>query len=315
VPPRKQPPAGRAAATLVAPGPAIHLPAFLNYLQSECGMSANTLAAYRTDLVQFFAWFDKHGPGSIFKVDLKVLARFLDHLHRRGLASTSIARHLVSLKMFFRYLVLDGILAESAVELLSSPKLWQHLPKVVSPETVDRILAAPMPEDRYPLRDRALLCFLYATGCRASEATGVRLHDVHLDEGFARCVGKGNKERMVNLNPVARAAIEVYLKYERLRLVFRGESDRLFVSRRGTPLSRIMIWNLVKKYAARAGAGADVSPHTMRHSFATHMLAGGAEIRALQEMLGHASVQTTQIYTHVEHSRLKAVHKRCHPRG
>ena len=120
---------------------------------------------------------------------------------------------------------------------------------------------------------------------------------------------------MVNLNPVARAAIEAYLKHERPRLVFRADSDRLFVSRRGTPLSRIMIWNLVKKYAARAGASAEVSPHTLRHSFATHMLAGGAEIRALQEMLGHASVQTTQIYTHVEHSRLKAVHKRCHPRG
>jgi len=160
-----------------------------------------------------------------------------------------------------------------------------------------------------------LLCFLYATGCRASEAAGIRLHDVHLEEGFCRCLGKGNKERMVSLNPVARAAIEAYLSYERPRLVGRSESDRLFVSRRGTPLSRIMIWNLVKKYAARAGSSADVSPHTFRHSFATHMLAGGAEIRALQEMLGHASVQTTQIYTHVEHSRLKAVHKRCHPRG
>jgi integrase/recombinase XerD len=315
VPPRKRPPTGTAAATLVAPGPAVHLPAFLHYLQSEAGMSANTIAAYRTDLVQFLEWFDKHGPGSIFKVDLKVLARFLDHLHRRGLASTSIARHLVSLKMFFRYLVLDGVLTESAVELLSSPKLWQHLPKVVSPETVDRILAAPMPDDRYPLRDRALLCFLYATGCRASEASGVRLNDVHLEEGFARCVGKGNKDRIVNLNPVARAAIEAYLKHERPRLLVRSDSDRLFVSRRGSPLSRIMIWNLVKKYAARAGASAEVSPHTLRHSFATHMLAGGAEIRALQEMLGHASVQTTQIYTHVEHSRLKAVHKRCHPRG
>jgi integrase/recombinase XerD len=226
-----------------------------------------------------------------------------------------VGRHLVSLKMFFRYLVLDGVLTESAVELLNSPKMWQHLPKVLSPETVDRILAAPMPEDRYPLRDRALLCFLYATGCRASEAAGIRLSDVHLEESFCRCIGKGNKERMVSLNPVARAAIEAYLTYERPRLAGRSESDRLFVSRRGTPLSRIMIWNLVKKYAARVGSSADVSPHTFRHTFATHMLAGGAEIRALQEMLGHASVQTTQIYTHVEHSRLKAIHKRCHPRG
>jgi integrase/recombinase XerD len=315
VPPRKRPLSVSQTETQVAPGPAVHLPAFLNYLESECGMARNTLAAYRTDLLQFLAWFERSGATSVFKVDLKLLARYLDHLNHRKLASSSVARHLVSLKMFFRYLVLDGVLAESAVELLSSPKLWQHLPKVLSPETVDRILAAPAPEDRYPLRDRALLCFLYATGCRASEAAGIRLHDVHLEEGFCRCLGKGNKERMVSLNPVARAAIEAYLSYERPRLVGRSESDRLFVSRRGTPLSRIMIWNLVKKYAARAGSSADVSPHTFRHSFATHMLAGGAEIRALQEMLGHASVQTTQIYTHVEHSRLKAVHKRCHPRG
>jgi len=315
VPPRKRPPTAAHSETRVVPGPAVHLPAFLNYLESECGMARNTITAYRTDLLQFFAWFERSGSGSVFKVDLKLLSRYLEHLNQRKLASSSVGRHLVSLKMFFRYLVLDGVLAESAVELLNSPKLWQHLPKVLSPETVDRILAAPRPEDRYPLRDRALLCFLYATGCRASEAAGIRLSDVHLEESFCRCLGKGNKERMVSLNPVARAAIEAYLTYERPRLAGRSESDRLFVSRRGTPLSRIMIWNLVKKYAARVGSSADVSPHTFRHTFATHMLAGGAEIRALQEMLGHASVQTTQIYTHVEHSRLKAIHKRCHPRG
>jgi integrase/recombinase XerD len=199
--------------------------------------------------------------------------------------------------------------------MLSSPKLWQHLPKVLSPETVDRILAAPTPQDRYPLRDRALLSLLYATGCRASEASSMQVKDVHLEESFCRCLGKGNKERIVSLNPVARAAIEAYLAHERPHLAGRGGSQQLFLSRRGLPLSRIMVWNIVKKYARRAGASPEVSPHTLRHSFATHMLAGGAEIRALQELLGHASVQTTQIYTHVEHSRLKAVHKRCHPRG
>jgi len=315
VPPRKRPPSASQTQTQIAPGPAVHFPAFLNYLESECGMARNTLSAYRTDLTQFFEWFERSGSGSVFKVDLKLLSRYLEHLHQRKLASSSVARHLVSLKMFFRYLVLDGVLTESAVELLSSPKLWQHLPKVLSPEAVDQLLAAPTQDDRFPLRDRALLCFLYATGCRASEAAGVRLSDVHLEEGFCRCLGKGNKERMVSLNPVARAAIEAYLNYERPRLAGRLDSDRLFVSRRGTSLSRIMIWNLVKKYAARIGSSSDVSPHTLRHTFATHMLAGGAEIRALQEMLGHASVQTTQIYTHVEHSRLKAIHKRCHPRG
>lgn len=278
-------------------------------------MARNTIVAYRTDLAQFVHWFKAEGAGSIFKVDLKLLTRYLDHLNRRGLAPSSVARHIVSLKMFFRYLVLEGVLSESAVELLSSPKLWQYLPKVLSPELVERILVAPAPTDRFPLRDRALLCLLYATGCRASEAASMRVKDVHLEEGFCRCIGKGNKERMVSLNPVARAALDAYLAHERPRLLNGKESDRLFISRLGKSLSRIMVWNLVKKYATRAGCGSDISPHTFRHTFATHMLAGGAEIRALQEMLGHASVQTTQIYTHVEHSRLKAIHKRCHPRG
>jgi integrase/recombinase XerD len=211
--------------------------------------------------------------------------------------------------------VLEGVLLESAVELLNSPKLWQRLPKVLSAEAVNRLLCAPCAEDRYPLRDRAILALMYATGCRVSEAVGLRLRDVHLNEGYCRCLGKGNKERMVSLNPVARAALEAYLAHERPRLIGPRETDVLFVARSGRPLSRIMVWNLVKKYAARAGCSTEISPHTLRHSFATHMLAGGAEIRALQEMLGHASVATTQIYTHVEHSRLKAVHRKCHPRG
>jgi integrase/recombinase XerD len=211
--------------------------------------------------------------------------------------------------------VLEGVLLDSAIELMSSPKLWQHLPKVLSTDMVDRLLSAPTIDDRFPLRDRALLAVLYATGCRASEATSLRLRNVRLDEGYARCVGKGDKERMVSLNPVARAAIEVYLQHERCHMSGPGGEDWLFVTRTGKRLSRITVWDVVKKYAARIGCSNTVSPHTLRHSFATHMLAGGAEIRALQEMLGHASISTTQIYTHVEHSRLKAIHRQHHPRG
>ena len=180
---------------------------------------------------------------------------------------------------------------------------------------VNRLIASPTSDDRQPLRDRALLCLLYATGCRASEISNMKVKDVRLEENFCRCLGKGNKERIVGLNPVARLALEAYLEHERPQLVSRREADWLFVTRRGTGLTRIMIWHLVKKYAARVGCSKLVSPHTFRHSFATHMLAGGAEIRALQELLGHANIATTQIYTHVEHSRLKAVHARCHPRG
>jgi integrase/recombinase XerD len=314
---RKRPPAGSVFNKEAAPGGESHLPPFLHYLEAECGLAANTVLAYGTDLAQFFAWFSRRGPQSLGKVDLKLLTAYLDHLHERQLAATTVSRHLVSLKMFFRYLVLEGVLAESAVELLGSPKLWQHLPKVLGPETVERLLVAPCSHDEYPLRDRAALVLLYATGCRASEVTGLRLADLHLAESFCRVVGKGSKERIVSLNPVAVAAVEAYLKHERPGMAGRrGESPEwLLLTRSGRQLSRLRVWHLVKKYAARAGCGGEVSPHTLRHSFATHMLAGGAEIRALQEILGHASIATTQRYTQVEHSRLKSVHARCHPRG
>ena len=297
--------------------PAIHLQAFLQYLRAECGMATNTLQAYCSDLEQFFGWYEEHGSERLKDIDLKCLTSYLKHLHGRKLASSSIARHLVSIKMFFRYLVLEGVLLESVVELLSSPKLWNRLPKVLSPEMIDRLLDAPGDDDRFRLRDRAILCLLYATGCRASESTNLRLRDVHLAERFCRCVGKGNKERLVSLNPRAVAAIEAYLAHERPQLAKpRDEDDGwLFVTRSGRGMSRVSVWNLVKKYAGRIGASREVSPHTLRHSFATHMLAGGAEIRALQEILGHANIRTTQIYTHVDHSRLKAVHKQHHPRG
>ncbi len=278
-------------------------------------MSPNTLAAYGTDLRQFFEWLDDRGGRDVAAVDLKLLVAYLEHLRERNLAVTTIARRLVSLKMFFRYLVLDGVLSQSSVDLLSSPKLWQYLPTVLSPETVDRLLAAPCAEDSYPLRDRALLAVMYATGCRASEVANLRIQDIRLKENYCRCVGKGNKERIVGLNPVAVAALEAYLTHERPRLVGARDSDSLFVTRSGRVFNRVVVWLLVKKYAARVGIAKKVSPHTLRHSFATHMLAGGAEIRALQELLGHASIRTTQVYTHVEHSRLKAVHAKCHPRG
>lgn len=281
-------------------------------------MAANTSRAYQTDLNQFFEWYAKHGPPKIQHVDLGLLTDYLSHLRDRGLAPTTIARHLVSIKMFFRYLVLEGVLVESAVELLNSPKLWRYLPQVLSPEKVNELLAAPGSiDDRYPLRDRAVLSLLYATGCRASEVSGLLLSGVHLEENYCRCLGKGNKERIVSLNPMAAQAVRSYLKHERSGLLgkINADCDWLFVARGGKKLSRMMIWRLVKKYAVRIGAGSHVSPHTLRHSFATHMLAGGAEIRALQEILGHASIATTQIYTQVEHSRLKAVHQKCHPRG
>lgn len=318
MPPRKRPPANWQPAGDLVSSPSVHLKAFLHYQKAECGMADNTVRAYQTDLGQFFEWYKKHGPPKVQDVNLDLLTDYLSHLRDRQLAPSTVARHLVSIKMFFRYLVLEGVLLESAVELLNSPKLWRYLPQVLSPEKVNQLLAAPGDvEDRSPLRDRAVLAMLYATGCRASEVSGLLLTGVHLDENYCRCVGKGNKERLVSLNPVAISAVRSYLKHERPDFTgrIRGDCEWLFVARGGRQLSRLMIWRLVKKYAARIGCSSHVSPHTLRHSFATHMLAGGAEIRALQEILGHASIATTQIYTQVEHSRLKAVHQRCHPRG
>jgi integrase/recombinase XerD len=316
MPPRKRP--VQVAVDHAAPpaDPSQHLTGFIHYLKAECGLSENTILAYRRDLTRFHAWYREHGPALLQLVDLGLLTRYLQDLHDHQFAATSMARHLVSLKMFFRYLVLESILPESVVELVNSPKLWQHLPKVLSPEKVDELIAAPSPHDRLPLRDRALMALMYATGCRASEVCGITLRDIQLEEGYCRCVGKGNKERIVSLNPVARAAVEAYLKAERPSLVLHEDATiPLLVSRTGKALSRITVWKLVKRYAARIGASREVSPHTLRHSFATHMLAGGAEIRALQELLGHASIRTTQIYTQVDHSRLKSIHEKCHPRG
>lgn len=316
MPPRKRPSGGSGPSSGQPADLSLYLPAFVNYLRAECGLSDNTLLAYQRDLTQFAEWYRDHGPVRLQAVEISLFTNYLQYLHERNYAATSMARHLVSIKMFYRYLVLESVIPESIVELVNSPKLWQHLPKVLSPDKVDELIAAPTRQDRFPLRDRALLAMMYATGCRASEVCDITLRDINLNEGYCRCVGKGNKERLVSLNPVARAAIEAYLAHERPKLAREHDlSSPLLVSRGGRSLNRITVWKLVKRYASRIGSSRDISPHTLRHSFATHMLARGAEIRALQELLGHASIRTTQIYTQVEHSRLKTIHEQCHPRG
>jgi integrase/recombinase XerD len=222
------------------------------------------------------------------------------------------------------------VLEDNLAELLGSQKLWQRVPTVLSPQQVNRLFEAPQEGDPCWRRDRALLELLYATGCRASELSNLRLRDMHLNEGFCMCRGKGNKERLVPVGVRAAEAVRAYLEHERPKLAAsvasavacskpapngRSAPDWVLLSYRGRRLRRERIWELLKKYARRVGAPPEVSPHTLRHSFATHMLAGGADLRQVQEMLGHASIATTQIYTHVDAARLKAVHKKFHPRG
>jgi len=284
---------------------------FAHYLRSERGLSEHTLSAYGTDLARFDRFADNLGVVDPLHPTLAELSRFLNHLHDEQLAPVSIARHLVSLRMFFRYLRLEERTDDATVDLLASPKHWQRIPHVLSPESVEKLLNAPRATDRYALRDRALLETLYATGCRASEVVNLTIRDVNLEAAFLKCNGKGNKQRVVPLGQPAIRSIRGYLAEGRAA----SHADYLFLSRTGKPLGRIVLWTIVKKYCRRAGLSAAVSPHTLRHSFATHMLAGGADLRAVQELLGHASIATTQHYTHVDSSRLRAIHAKFHPRG
>jgi integrase/recombinase XerD len=292
------------------------LTAFRNYLQAERGMAANTVLAYGRDLDRFARWVAGGGLTNYLRPSVRDLSHYLSHMRDEKLAPPSVARHLVALKMFYRFLRLEERVDQNSVELLSSPALWERIPHVLSPESVEKLLASPLPADRFYLRDRALLETLYATGCRASEVVGLKLTDLHLDSSFCKCLGKGSKQRVVPLGEPALKALREYLGDFRPQLV-RAQPDVawVFVSRGGKALTREMLWILVKKYTRRAALNARVSPHTLRHSFATHMLAGGADLRTVQELLGHASIRTTQHYTHVDRDRLKSIHHQFHPRG
>jgi len=309
-----RPPASRPKPPQAGSSAQAWLGGFVEYADGECHLAENTVAAYRRDLARFSEWLAGRDAA---KLSIRELADYMGWLHAKKLAPASIARHIVSLKVFFRYLQLEGVVEDNLAELLGSQKLWQRVPTVLSPQQVDRLFTAPQPDDPCPRRDRALLELLYATGCRASELSNLRLRDLHLDEGFCLCRGKGNKERLVPLGLRAAEAVRAYLCQERPKLVASSSplADWLLLSYRGRRLRRERIWELLKKYARRVGAPKEVSPHTLRHSFATHLLAGGADLRQVQEMLGHASIATTQIYTHVDPSRLKAVHKKFHPRA
>jgi len=292
----------------------VWLDAFVEYAAGECHLAANTVAAYRRDLRRFHEWL---AGRSIPALSIRDLADYTGWLHAKKLSPASLARHLVSLKVFFRYLQLEGVLADNLAELLGSQKLWQRVPQVLSPQQINRLFEQPQPGDPFWRRDRAMLELLYGTGCRASELSSLKLQDMHLDQGYCICRGKGDKERLVPLGGRAAEAVRAYLERERPVLAKRSATPApwTLLSYRGRRLRRERIWELLKRYALRVGAPATVSPHTLRHSFATHMLAGGADLRQVQEMLGHASIATTQIYTHVDPTRLKAVHKKFHPRA
>lgn len=288
---------------------------FLDYLTVEAGLSVNTLLAYGRDLLAFAEYCQEQKVAEMKAIQPVTVYGYLRQLGKSGRAESSISRGLVAVKMLLRFGILTGKISENFTDALESPKQWKKLPGVCNKSQVFKLMEAPCPEDPYYLRDKSILQLLYATGARASEVAGLKVKDVNLSIGYVRCFGKGRKERIVPLGSVAGKTISAYLNEFRPLLVKPHSSDALFLSRTGRTLDRIELWRIVKKYALRAGMPKALTVHTLRHCFATHLLSGGADLRALQEMLGHADIKTTQIYTHVDQDRLKAIHRKYHPRA
>lgn len=286
---------------------------FLNYLSVEKGLAQNTLDAYRRDLVHYDLFLKKEKVADWSKVTRVHILKFLSAEDKRGLESSSIARGLVSIKLFHRFLAKERYVSNDITSVLESPKLWKKLPYFLTTQEMDAILKMPDTKDATGIRDAALLECLYATGMRVSEITDLTIENVYLDNHFIKCRGKGDKERLVPLGNMAAIACRAYLN--RVRSKLKAKTNHFFLGRRGEGLTRQFVWQMIKKYARLAGITKEITPHTFRHSFATHLLERGADLRVVQELLGHADISTTQIYTHISGNRLKSVHAKFHPRG
>jgi integrase/recombinase XerD len=289
--------------------------AFLAWGELERGLSRHSIAAYQQDLRQFAAFVAGRGANRWADVSASTVSDWLYALSQAGLAVSSLARKRTAVRMLARYLLREREIREDFTETVLGPKLHRALPTTLSRQEVEHLLAMPRPSTPQGLRDRALLELLYSSGLRASEITGLLLQQIDLDQGFIRVYGKGAKERIVPVGRAARRAVADYLAAGRPALVRTRTGSAVFLSSRGQALSRKTLWSLVKRYATAAGIGKPVKPHMLRHSFATHLLGGGADLRAIQEMLGHADVSTTQIYTAVDTERLAEQHGRFHPRA
>jgi integrase/recombinase XerD len=289
---------------------------FLDHLAFERGLSANTRLAYGRDLAALAVYLQRQGVRDAAAMTRRQVLGFLVEQQRQGMAVATLARRLVAIKVFLGYLQAGGTVAANVAEVMRSPRAGRSLPRVLSPAEVDRLIAAAEGDGWEALRDRAMLEAFYACGLRVSELATLRLSDVHLDAGFVRCTGKGERQRVVPLGRRAEEAIRRYLRDARPRLARRsGAVEAVFLSRLGRPFTRQSLWALIVRHAREAGLDGRVSPHTLRHCFASHLLANGAPLRVIQEMLGHADIATTQIYTHVDANRLLDVHRRFHPRA
>ena len=289
---------------------------FLDYLQAECGLALNTRKAYRRDLTNFMLFLREAGVKELSGIVASQISEFMRSLKKRDMSVATICRQLAAVRMFCRYLVLQRVLASDVSSVVDSPKKWNRLPTIIDDAASRMLIGTPnVQEDSFGLRDQAMLSLLYATGMRASEIAGLQVSDVNANVGVVRVMGKGSKERIV---PVAGESLDCLANYLRVRGQSQpgaADSKALFLSRSGKKLAREDVFRIVRKYARRSGVRGNVTPHTLRHCFATELLSHGADLRSVQEMLGHADIATTQIYTHVDAARLRAIHKKFHPRA
>ena len=285
---------------------------FIHYLSVEKGLAQNSLLAYDSDLKKYVHFLEGKRIGNFNHITRTHITQFLFHEKQRKQEASSIARALVAVKLLHRFLVKEGQLSEDVTSVLEAPKLWKHLPSFLTLKEMEAILAAPNIRTEMGLRDRAILELLYATGLRVSELVGLKTLDLNLESSFLKCSGKGGKERIVPLGRTAKDFVTRYL--EKVRNQNR-KTDQLFLGlKRSVRLSRQAVWQIIRRYAKQAGIKKKITPHTFRHSFATHLLEGGADLRVVQELLGHADISTTQIYTHVSRDHLRSVHQKFHPR-
>lgn len=287
---------------------------FLNYLSIERGLSRNTIDSYGRDLKKYALRLKMEGVGDVSAIKRQDIQNFLMVLKDSGLNASSIARNLVAIKVFHKYLMTQRYVNEDISSILETPKLWKTLPDVLNLDEVEAILDKPNTLKKQGLRDKAAIELMYATGMRVSELVNLKLNDIHLDVGFVRCTGKGQKERVIPVGRKARDVIRRYIQKARPGFMSKGESSALFLSRLGKPMSRQAFWMIIKAYVRKARIDKKVTPHTLRHSFATHLLQRGADLRVVQELLGHSNISTTQIYTHINKERLKQIHQKFHPR-
>ena len=293
----------------------IYLDQFLHFLAIERRLAANTSQAYQSDLAAFFDFLAKNRIKDLTTVSPQHIRKYLDHCHSQGISNRSNARRISALRAFFKFMAGEGLITENPTAIIDLPKPGRRLPKVLTLPEVDQLLATPTNDKPLALRNHAMLHLLYATGMRVSELVNLPLIGINLMGGYVRVFGKGSKERLIPFGEVARAHMQTYTKEARPKIIKNKQSDFLFITSRGKAMGRLRFWQIIQETAQAAGIIRKISPHVLRHSFATHLLEHGADLRSVQMMLGHSDIATTQIYTHVDSNRLKSIHQKFHPRG